>query len=217
VTVGLLAALSVIVFLSPGLLAARSLPGVDTTPMVSGIPVGWHGLYFFTILALSIAIVAARLRAAGALGSVILAVAGLGFFEFIYGVAFAATTGRTGLLLLSPGLPATGWAGLGTWVLVELLFASFALVSWDRAGADRLVAVTAALFILGLAIWDLLLDWNYPPFDNSPAVYLVNTLTEVSGTSLLPLIFTARPVKTPDFVHRTIVRWLSRLARTTTG
>jgi hypothetical protein len=208
---------SVLVYLTPALVAARGQPGVDTSPVVSGVLVAWHGIYFFTVLALALAFLAALRRGAAAIESVILAVAGLGFFEFVYGLTYAVTTSQTRLLLPSSGLPATGWAGFGTWVLAELLVASFVLIGWDRGALDRFGAVAGGLFIFGLTLWDVALGWRYPPYDNSGAVYLVNTLTEVAGTLLLPLVFSTRSRAGPDFLHRMFRRTFGRLVPTRPG
>jgi hypothetical protein len=203
-----------LVCLGPYLLTARAQPGVDTFPVVSGIPVGWHGIYFFTVIAVALAFLAALGRGAHAVDSGILAVAGLGFFELVYGVAFASTTGRAALLIPSPGLPTTGWAGLGTWVLAELAVATFALVSADRLGIDRPLVLAGAAFLGGLVLWDLGLGWAYPPYDNSLEVYLVNTWTEVWGTVLLPIAFTADARGSAGYLDRIAARASRFLLRT---
>jgi len=203
-------AVLVLAYLSPSLIAARLQLGFPSVSTVSGFPVAWRGIYFFSLLSVALAYLVAHFRKAGVVQSTLLAVAGLGAFEFLYGVAYATSTRRFGLLLPQWGLPATGWAGFGTWLLVEFLVASFALLGWDRAGVDRTVQGVGVLFFLGLVLWGVGLGWSYPPFDNSPAVFFVNTLTEVSGTLLVPLGFTSRPRPDADLVHRAWHRTLGR-------
>jgi hypothetical protein len=176
--------------------------GFPAVSLVSGIPVAWRGIYFFTAVALLIGGLVAYLRSANPVQSILLAVAGLAGFECLYGVAYATSTRQFGLLGPRAGLPATGWAGFGTWLVVELLVASVALLYWDRAAVDRWVLSVGVLFVLGLAAWGVGLGWRYPPYDNSAAVFLVNTFTEVTGTLLIPLVFTSRTDPTSDLIHR---------------
>jgi hypothetical protein len=184
---------AVVVSLIPRLIAARMASGFPPTSAVAGIPVAWHGIFFFTILALGLTFALTLWRGASLPEAAILAIAGLGAFELLYGVAYATTTSHTELLALSPGLPVTGWAGFGTWLLVEFLVGSFALIGWDRAGVDRFVVAAGLLFLVGMTLWDLWLDWWYPPYQNTLGVFLVITLAEVSGSLFSPLIVTARP------------------------
>jgi hypothetical protein len=194
--------LALLIYLAPALLAARSELGFPAVSHVAGVPVAWHGIYFFTGLALALGVLVAFLRGAGGFRSLLLAGAGLAAFEFLYGVVFASSTGRWELFLPRAGLPATGWAGFATWLLVEFLVASFALVGWERAGVDRSVLLVGLVFALGLLAWGLGLGWRYPPYDNAPVVFLVNSLTEVSGSLLLPLMFTTRSLGGAEFAHR---------------
>jgi hypothetical protein len=202
VAVYLAGAAGAVLIVVPALLNARSELGFPVVSYASGVPVAWHGIYFFTVLALGISSSAAYLRGARVAVAAVLGVAGLGGFEALYAVAFAVSTSQTNLLLPHGGLPAAGWMGFGTWLLIEILVASFVLVGWDRLGVDSACIGIGIVFLAGLLCWDLLLGWNYPPFDNSLSAYLVNTITEVSGCLVLPLAFTSRANERPDFLHR---------------
>ena len=188
--------------LAPALLAARLQLGFPTVSSVSGIPVAFHGFYFFTGVAVGAGGFAAFRRGETVAASAALAVAGLGGFEFLYGVAYATSTSQASLLVPRWGFPASGWAGFGTWLVVEFLVASLGLICWDRFGFDRTVFAAGLVFAVGLGVWGLLLGWSYPPYDNSPLVYLVNTVTEVAGTLLIPLICTSGSKREEDFVQR---------------
>ena len=191
ITVYLAAALVFLTLLAPTLLGAREsvAPGIT---WVSGFPVAWDGLYFFTGLAVAVTIVSTLRRGAGHLVSPILAVAGMGAYEASYAFAFALTTGDLGRLVPSAGLPGTGWAGFGTWFLAELVVAGLVLVNWEGRGLDRTTVAVGLSFVLLLATWDLLLGWGFPPYQSSVPVLLVNTAAEVTGALWLPLAFTSR-------------------------
>ncbi len=184
--------LALLALMAPGLLAAREgiPPGIT---WVSGFPIAWDGLYFFTGVALAVGFLSTLRRGAGWVGSPILALAGLGAYEASYAFAFALTTGGLGRLVPAPGFSATGWAGFGTWFLVELLIASLVVVNWEGRGLDRITVAVALSFVLLLAIWDLVLGWGFPPYQNSAPVLLVNSAAEVTGALWLPLAFTAGP------------------------
>jgi hypothetical protein len=182
--------LALLALVAPRLVASREgiPPGIT---WVSGFPIAWDGLYFFTGVALAVGFLSALRRGAGWVGSPILALAGLGAYEASYAFAFALTTGGLGRLVPAPGFPATGWAGFGTWFLVELLVASLVVVNWEGRGLDRITVAVALSFVLLLAIWDLVLGWGFPPYQNSAPVLLVNSAAEVTGALWLPLAFTA--------------------------
>ena len=188
--------------LTPALLAARTRLGFPAVSVVSGIPVAWYGIYFYTALAAVVAGGAAYARGAGLGPSTVLAVAGVGGYEFLYGTAYAITTARPGLLVPREGLPTSGWDGFGTWIVVEFLVASFGLICWDRFSVDRWVVASGVAFLLGLGAWAVALGWRYPPYDNSALVFLVNTFAEVSGALLVPVAFTSRGRPSVGFVPR---------------
>jgi hypothetical protein len=177
-------------------------PVFRSDEIASGVPVAWHGIYLFTVASLLVAGVVARWRKATILESGILAVAGLGAFEALYAIAYSFSTGRPGLLIPGPTFPTAGWAGFGTWFLAELLVASLLLVSWERFGWDPPTAAVAVVFGGALVIWSVVLHWSYPPYGTSAAVYAINTIAEVSGTALGPLLVTSRPRPTPSWVFR---------------
>ena len=85
--------------LAPALLAARLQLGFPTVSSVSGIPVAFHGFYFFTGVAVGAGGFAAFRRGETVAASATLAVAGLGGFEFLYGVAYATSTSQASLLV----------------------------------------------------------------------------------------------------------------------
>jgi hypothetical protein len=199
-----------LVLLSPALLNARTQLGFPTISYVTGLPVAVHGFYFFTFLALGISGVAAHSRGARPASAAILAVAGLGGFEALYAVTYSVSTSQGSLLIPRWGLPTEGWMGFGTWLVVELVVASFGLVSWDRSGVDKELITAGTIFLLGLVIWDVSLGWNYPPYDNSLAVFLVNTVTEVFGSLLVPLAFTSRSDDGLEFLERIRYQILGR-------
>lgn len=181
--VGFLAALF------PSLLHAREGLSFQTITRVSSVPVAFFGVYFFTFMSFTAAMIVAYKRHSGLFAATMLAVSGVAFYEAIYGVSNAIYLGRIALLYPLPGLPATGWSGFGTWLMVEALVASLG-VAWYphfRLGAPAVFAL--ASFLSLLCLWALLFQFEYPPFHNGIGIFVVNSLCEVAGSVFIPLLF----------------------------
>ncbi len=177
--------------IAPELIRERLGANPPVAVSVHGVPVGFAGIYFFTVLGVLLAIAASWRRGAPPWTAVTLSVLGLAAYEAIYALAFAVASGEPALLFPEPALPAAGWPAYGTWFLFESVVASLGLVGWKGLGWDRGCGYALASFLAGLLVWKFALDFQFPPFDDSLAVFLVNTWTEVSGILLWPLALTA--------------------------
>ena len=177
--------------LAPELIRERLGANPPVAVWVHGVPVGFAGIYFFTVLGVFLTIAASRRRGAPLGTAIALSVLGLAAYEAIYALAFAVASGEPALLIPEPTLPAAGWPAYGTWFLFESVMASLGLVGWKGLGWDRWVGYALVSFLAGLLVWKFALDFQFPPFDDSVAVFLVNTWTEVSGILLWPLALTA--------------------------
>jgi hypothetical protein len=187
-----LAVLVTLGLLSPRLLAAREGLGFPLVSTFEGVPVAVEGIYFFTALSFLAGVAVLRYRGTRWPASIALAILGVAAYEALYGVGYALLEGRPSLLVPSPGFPLSGWPGLATWVGLEALVASLAVVAWRRAGIDRALVLDAAVFVGALLLWKLAYGLAFPPGADSLGIFTVNTLAEVSGSLLLPLLFSAR-------------------------
>lgn len=157
------------------------------------IPVAVGGIYFFTFVSIAASLTVSLIRkfppyAIFTLGLV----SALAFYEFTYAMIFALFAREPGLLLPNPDFSTTGWAGYGTWFMLEFLVVCISYPIWKNLRLTLESLVLISLYSVAMAAWIIVFNFQYQPFNNSVGVYVVNTVAEVAGTLILPFMYSAR-------------------------
>lgn len=96
----------------------------------------------------------------------------------------------TNLLIPKLGLPTSGCNGYRTWFLAEVSGVTLRYPFWSGFKITFSGILCIALFVASMLTWICLYKFQFPPYDNYIGIYVINTVAEVSGTLVLPSLFT---------------------------
>lgn len=194
--------LAAVAYLSARLFESRLNQAGFAISHAGGVPVAVGGIYFFTFLSIAASLTISRIRKFSIFATLTLGLlSALAFYEFTYALIYAIFARDIGLLLPEASLPATGWAGYGTWFMLEFFVVSLSYPLWKDLRLTKDSMLLIALYSVAMVAWILIFNFQYPPFNNSAGVYLVNTIAEVAGTLILPLMYTSPEKNDMEHFH----------------
>ena len=182
--------LATIVYIGARLFESRADQFGFNISYADGIPVAVGGIYFFTFLSIAASLAVSRIRKFPLLATFTIGLlSDLAFYECTYAIIFAIFAKNLGLLFPEASLPASGWAGYGTWFMLEFLVICLSYPTWKMLRLTMEGLLLIMLYFVAMVSWMLIYNFQYPPFINSVAVYSVNTIAEVTGTLILPVSY----------------------------